>query len=185
MTWIGSIFCLFFLQICPLDGLKIWPNQCIIWSDSTGTNQNNKTVWAEPIFYSLQTSMSPETEAFWSVGPSQGPWLRAAVPPYLIPYIWVILSCSQFPQRSPNAPSLCSYSPFHLDCSSFYPPPPYLRGNYLLIFQNSTEESLHAFINLLSQQTLIEDSPYAILGNPKVNNTWSLFLKSLQSGQAQ
>lgn len=123
VTWIKSIFCLFFLQIHVLEWFQSVTKsmQYLKWLNWNKPKQQN-ILWAERIFCSLQASVDPETEGFWSVDPrSRRPSTPEALPPWLTPYMSVNFSYSQFP-KSPWSlipPSLCSYTPFCLDCPSF------------------------------------------------------------------
>lgn len=171
-------FVCFFYKYTYWNGFKVWPNQCIIWSDSTGTKQNNKTS------FELNEYFVPfKPQWILRLKASEVLILEADGPQLLM--LRLPDSNSQLPKgpRSLIPASLCSYSPYCLDSPSFLLLF-YLIGKHLSSFKTQVNDHfIHLCVLSFTQPILLKihhmPEPILVMGEPKGENTWFLFSKKL------
>lgn len=136
VTWVKSIFCLvFFLQICLLEGFRVWPDEYVVWRDSTGTNQNNDSSFKTIILFpSSLSGWDWRLLEGWS-WKQKGPGLQGALSPHLCPT--ALSSCSPSPWRPPKSSCLqASAHAAHSVCTALLstPVPPNCSASTYSIF---------------------------------------------------
>jgi hypothetical protein len=111
-------FCFDLYKYALADGFGVWPDQCIIWRDSTGTNHNNNTSSElNQYFVPFKPQWNGRLMA-WSVDPRRGrkgPYLKVpCLPTYTQNPRYPRCSQAPSPPQDPEVlcvSILCSFRP--------------------------------------------------------------------------